>query len=111
MKGKVFVEVGSGRPDEQGCRLSEAWEAAGGTAIRYDLRIDPECDFLKDEGFWRSHTEKPRDAYHFAFPCHHMSVARTTPFKPRSMENPYGDDCDEETAYYNRLLHRFHLLR
>ena len=103
LKGLVLVEVFAGRPDEGGARISEAWEAAGGTAIRYDERIDPAHNFLDDDEFWADHLAKPKDAYHFAFPCHHMSVARTTPTKPRDMANPYGDESDPETIYYNKM--------
>ena len=67
---------------------------------------------MNDDAFWEAQVQDPKDAYHFAFPCHHMTVAHTTP-KVRSLENPYGDEADPETSYYNgmaykmaRLLHR-----
>ena len=83
--------------------LSTAWEAAGGEAIRYDQRRDEREDFMKDDTFWNDHLAHPRDFYHFALPCHHMSIARTTPFKARSVDNPSGDERDEETSYYNGM--------
>ena len=49
LRGKTFVEVFSGNPSEGGGRLSEAWEAAGGTAILYDTRVDPDQNFLSDD--------------------------------------------------------------
>ena len=63
--------------------LSAAWEAAGGAAFRYDHRCDERHDFVSDDAFWEAEYENPAAMYHFAFPCHHMSVARTTPSKPR----------------------------
>ena len=32
-----------------------------------------------------------------------MSVARTTPTKPRDMSNPYGSESDAETIHYNNM--------
>ena len=103
MAGLTLVDIFAGREDEGGGMLSAAWEAAGGTAIRYDQRIDERQDFMLDDEFWKDHLAHPRDAYHFAYPCHHMSVARTTPFKARSVACPEGDPNDEETAYYNKM--------
>ena len=102
LNGKILVEVFSGLEDEGGAMLSRAWEAAGGVSIRYDERQDDAHNFLADHEFWREHLEHPRDAYHFAFPCHHMSVAHTTP-KVRTVENPYGDETDAETCHYNQM--------
>lgn len=104
LRGRTFVEVFSGNLCEGGGRLSEAWEAAGGTAILYDTRVDPEHSFLHDDHFWEKQFEGAKDAYHFAFHCHHMSIANTIGGKPRPMENPYGDDTNEDTRYYNRLV-------
>ena len=84
--------------------LSTAWEAAGGIAVRYDNRYDDWPDFVNDDEFWAGEYENPADMYHFAFPCHHMSMAWTTPNKPRHMDRPYGDEGDMETAYYNMLV-------
>ena len=43
-----MIECFSGHPSEGGCALAEAWEDAGVTSVRYDIRIDPEHDFLND---------------------------------------------------------------
>ena len=102
LQGKTSVEVFSGLEAEGGAMLSKAWEAAGGTAIRYDERIDEEQDFMSDSRFWADHLRNPKDAYHFEIPCHHMSAAHTTPVA-RSVANPYGNETDEETAYYNKM--------
>ena len=82
--------------------LSISWEAAGGTSIRYDERRGAEQDCLTDQELGKKRLDKPKDAYHFAFPCHHMSVAHTTP-KVRSLDNPYGNESDEEISYYNKM--------
>ncbi len=103
LKGLRMVEVFSGVPEEGGAMLSAAWEAAGGIAVRYDNRYDDRHDFVNDDGFWTGEYEKPADMYHFAFRCHHTSMARATPSKPRHMDRPYGDEGDMETAYYNTL--------
>jgi hypothetical protein len=100
LRGKTLVEVFSGNPDEGGGKLVEAWEAAGGVGILYDTRVDPDHNFLTDDSFWKEQIAEPKDAYHFAFPCHHMSIANTTGGKPRSMDNPYGNESDQETRYY-----------
>ena len=52
--GKRLVECFSGCQTEGGCALSEAWEDAGGTATRYDIRIDRAHDFLNDDKFWEN---------------------------------------------------------
>ena len=103
LKGLRMVEVFSGVPEEGGAMLSAAWEAAGGIAVRYDNRYDDRHDFVNDDEFWTGEYEKPADMYHFAFRCHHTSMARATPSKPRHMDRPYGDEGDMETAYYNTL--------
>ena len=56
-----MVECFSGHPSEGGCALSEAWEDAGGTAVRYDIRIDPEHDFMNDDRFWEDQERDPAD--------------------------------------------------
>ena len=53
MAGLTLVEIFAGREDEGGGMLSAAWEAAGGTAIRYDQRIDDRQDFMLDDQFWK----------------------------------------------------------
>ena len=102
LQNLTLVEVFSGIEADGGCMLSRCWEAAGGSAIRYDSRIDETHNFFEDAEFWKEHLEHPKDAYHFAFPCHHMSIAHSTP-RVRTAECPYGDEADEDTAYYNRL--------
>ena len=86
-----------------GAKLSETWEAASGTAIRYDCRRDPAHDFFKDTAFWEEQLRNPKDAYHWAFPCRHMSKARTTPYPARSLDEPMGDPSDPETLHYNKM--------
>ena len=66
-------------PNEGGCALSDAWEDAGGEALRYDIRIDEAHDFLNDEAFWDREVENSRDVYHFAIPCESFSIAHSTP--------------------------------
>ena len=102
MLGKRLVECFSGHPNEGGCALSDAWEDAGGTASRYDIRIDPDHDFLKDERFWEAQEAHPADVYHFAIPCDNFSIAHTTPAKIRNLEFPLG--WGPETITANRMM-------
>eukprot|EP00959_Pyramimonas_sp_CCMP1952_P104053 2174843-Pyramimonas_sp.AAC.1 len=53
---------------------------------------------------WKhKHYEDPYDVYHFAIPCTNFSIAKTSPEKVRSLDNPYGDETNEEVVYYNKL--------
>ena len=58
-----MVEVFSGLPSEGGAALSEAWEDAGGVAVRYDVRLDSRHDFLNDLEFWEAEYQDPADLY------------------------------------------------
>ena len=61
---------------------------------------------MADRDFWQEQLEHPRDANHLVFPCHHMSIACTTPLKARSLDNPSGDEADAEIHYYyNTMAH------
>ena len=102
LRGKRLVEVFSGHPSEGGARLSAAWEAAGGEALRYDTRVDDEHDFLEDHAFWDRHVQEPVEAYHFAFPCNNVSAANSTP-KIRTFDMPYGAADDADCQYYNEM--------
>ena len=102
LKGKRMVEVFSGVPREGGCTLSEAWEDAGGMAVRYDIRIDEQHDFLEDKEFWENEEAHPADVYHFAIPCDNFSIAHTTPSKIRNLEYPLGWNLETDIA--NRIM-------
>ena len=103
LAGLTLAEVFSGREDEGGCMLSAASDAAGGFVVRYYSRRDERQDFMADDAFWADHLKRPRSAYHFAYPCHHMSVARTTPWMVRIPEFPMGVPKDPLTTYYNKM--------
>ena len=102
LKGKRMVECFSGVPSEGGCALSEAWEDAGGTSIRYDNRIDAAHDFFNDDEFWAEQEANPADVYHFAIPCDNFSIAHTTPCKIRNLAHPLG--WGQETEQANRMM-------
>ena len=99
--GKTFVEAFSGHPRDGGANLSRAWEAAGGTAVRYDILINPDDDFLKDDAFWEQQEREPADVYHFGIPCTRLTLARTP--KTRSTDNPYGCEADPADALTNQM--------
>ena len=92
----------SGGPEEGGCALSRSFEAAGGTAVRYDNRIDPVMDFLNDDEFWAKVLNEPYDVMPFAIPCTDFSMAKSP--KRRTQENPYGDETIEQTRISNEMV-------
>ena len=103
LRGKKLVEIFSGVPEEGGAVLSRAWEAAGGLAIRYENRIDPNHNFTEDERFWQKEIGDPADVYHFAPPCTTFTSAHTTPIV-RTRANPYGDGSGPATVAANLLV-------
>ena len=82
--------------------MSDAWEDAGGTATRYDIRIDPAHNFMEDEKFCDEQEAHPADVYHFAIPCDNFSIAHTTPSKIRNRGRPLG--WGPGTATVNRMM-------
>ena len=73
-----------------GAALSQAWEAAGGTAVRLDTKTDSRHVFKSDpDRFWANEMHEPADVYAFGFPCTSMSLAHSTP-GIRNAEYPYG---------------------
>ena len=73
-----------------GAALSAAWEAAGGTAVRLDIKNSPSHYFLHGESnFWANELIEPADIYTFGFPCTSMSLAHSTP-RVRDKAHPYG---------------------
>lgn len=100
----VEVFIGVEGPKEGGAMMSKLFEEAGGTAHRYDQRLDSRMDFLVDDELRRRELESPADLYHIAFPCTHLTVAKMTPTKPRSLDRVYGDESDPMTKYWTRMV-------
>ena len=88
-------------PLEGGGEFSRVWEDAGGTAIRYDVRLDVRHDLMVDDAFWAAEYAEPADLYMFAPPCTTLTIAHTTPVI-RSTDNPYG--WTDEARSANKLV-------
>lgn len=99
---KRLCEVFSGAvgPHEGGANLSRVWEAAGGTAEQFDVRINPDMDIRKADAWLEGQKANPCDVYHFALPSTSFLDPR------RTSDFPYGPESDAEVAQANDLAGR-----
>ena len=76
--------------------------------LMHQGRADSNSDILNDEVFARlcSEAQKPRQYWHFGFPCGSFSMLQNLNKGTRSNDNPSGNGTIKREILGNRILHR-----
>ena len=86
--GRRLIEVFCGLPAEAGAAIARPWEAAGGSTVLFDSRVDSSYEFSGSD-FWRDELNNPSDLYIFEFPSSGLAPAAAG-HSGRSADRPYG---------------------